>query len=94
MVLSAPGSDPPGRSQAKSKPAARPAHPLGSAANPQEQTIAETVEAIKRSLGVGVFSLSMREGNLHPGYLISELGIHPTPPPPAAEAAAGGPTLS
>ena len=93
MELSAPGSDPPGRSQAKSKPAARPAHPLGSAANPQEQTIAENVEAIKRSLGFGVFSLSMREGNLHPGYLISELGIHPTPAL-AAEAAAGGPTLS
>ena len=52
MVLTAPGSDPRGRPQAKSKPPARPAQPLGSAANPQEQTIAEKVEAMKRELSV------------------------------------------
>ena len=39
-------------SQAMSKPSARPAQPLGSDANPQEQTIAEKVEAMKRELSV------------------------------------------
>ena len=39
-------------SQAMSKPPACPAQPLGSAANPQEQTIAEKVEAMKRELSI------------------------------------------